>query len=339
MMLARLSISVIICAYTQERWDDLCEAVAAAEAQTYQPLEILVVIDHHPELWRRVRRQLPTVTALENTGARGLSGARNTGIARARGEILAFVDEDAVPARDWLEQLATGYDATGHVLGVGGAIEPWWLAGRPAWFPEEFDWVVGCTYRGMPVTSAQVRNLIGCNMSFRRGVLTALGGFRNGIGRIGSHPVGCEETELCIRARQRWPQGRLVYRPQARVAHRVPPQRGTGRYFFSRCFFEGRSKALVSRLAGSQMGLASERTYATRALPRAAWRNVLETIRSGRPAGLMRSAVVGAGLAVTVAGFVTGRLGGAEAGADIPHSSRTLGTEEPRVLEGDVPEG
>jgi cellulose synthase/poly-beta-1,6-N-acetylglucosamine synthase-like glycosyltransferase len=111
------------------------------------------------------------------------------------------MDEDATAAPDWLERLTHGYDSD-EVLGVGGTIDPLWLTGRPAWFPAEFDWVVGCTYRGLPETANRVRNLIGCNMSFRREVFQQVGGFRSGIGRIGLRPVGCEETELCIRLNQ-----------------------------------------------------------------------------------------------------------------------------------------
>ena len=78
---------------------------------------------------------------------RGISGARNSGIAAARGAIIAFLDDDAIAAPDWLEQLLAGYSSP-NVLGVGGAIEPQWQGGRPRWFPPEFDWVVGCTYLG-----------------------------------------------------------------------------------------------------------------------------------------------------------------------------------------------
>lgn len=300
------SISVVICAYTPERWDELAAATAAIQAQSVPPREVLVVIDHHRELWAQARRQLAGVRVLENEQARGLSGARNTGIAAASGAVIAFIDEDAVPAADWLAQLGASY-AEPAVMGAGGPVEPWWLAGRPGWFPEEFDWVVGCTYRGMPVADGQVRNLIGCNMSFRREIFTALGGFRDGIGRIGAHPVGCEETELCIRARRRWPAGRLLYQPLARVAHRVPPHRGTWRYFRSRCYFEGRSKALVTALTGSQLGLASERAYALQALPRGMARHTLEALRHGRAAGLARAAAIAAGLAWTTAGYLVGR--------------------------------
>jgi glycosyltransferase involved in cell wall biosynthesis len=304
---AARDISVIICAYTEARWDDLVTAVESVQGQSVPPGEIIIVIDHNPGLLERVRAHIPGVVVVENRESRGLSGARNSGIAVAQGEVIAFLDEDAVAAPDWLEQLSAGYKDP-LVLGVGGAIEPMWLDGRPNWFPEEFNWVVGCTYRGMPWTTAPVRNLIGCNMSFRRRVFEAISGFRSGIGRVGIRPVGCEETEFCIRAGQRWPQGVLLYEPRARVHHRVPTSRARWSYFRSRCYAEGLSKALVSRFVGARDGLASERTYTWRTLPHGVIRGLIDTLLRRDPAGLARAAAIIAGLAVTTAGYLAGTV-------------------------------
>ncbi|HEY1015389.1 MAG TPA: glycosyltransferase family 2 protein, partial [Herpetosiphonaceae bacterium] len=204
-------ISVIICAYTEARWDDLAAAVASVRAQAL-PAETIVVIDHNDQLLRRARERFADATVIANDGPRGLSGARNSGVAAAAGELIAFLDDDARAAPDWLERLAAAY-ADPQALGAGGAILPRWPAGRPRWFPAEFDWVVGCTYAGMPASPAPVRNLIGCNMSFRREVFALIGGFR--IGRVGALSIGQEndETELCIRLGMARPAARLMYLP------------------------------------------------------------------------------------------------------------------------------
>jgi len=99
------TISVIICCYTEQRWEDLLAAVASVRRQTLRASEIIVVVDHNPLLLRRVQEYLPDVVPMENKGSRGLSGARNSGIARARGSLIAFLDDDAVAMPDWLQLL------------------------------------------------------------------------------------------------------------------------------------------------------------------------------------------------------------------------------------------
>lgn len=292
-------VSVVICAYTEQRWLDLLAAVASVQGQTHRACEIIIVVDHNPALLDRVQSSQPDVVAIENREQRGLGGARNSGIAASHGAIIAFLDDDAVAASDWIEQLVAGYEDSA-VVGVGGSIEPKWQSGRPAWFPEEFDWVVGCTYRGLPQSSVPVRNLIGCNMSFRREVFEQLGTFRLGY--------GCDETELSIRVGQRWPHKQLLYQPHATVSHRVAASRATWRYFSTRCYFEGGSKAVVAWLRGPKDGLASERAYTLRVLPRGVVRNLADSLLHGDKAGIGRAGAIVAGLAITTAGYLVGRL-------------------------------
>ena len=310
------TISVIICAYTMERWNVLVEAVNSVQQQSHTPLEILVVIDHNPHLFQRVCEQLTGVEAIENIHERGLSGARNCGIAVARGTMLAFLDDDAIASPRWLESLVQAMTKP-SIVGVGGAVIPRWECSRPAWFPEEFQWVVGCTYRGMPDERAPIRNPIGANMLVKREVFEAIGGFRAGIGRVGTLPVGCEETELCIRTRQHWPQRSFLYDPRASVAHFVPMKRATWRYFLARCYAEGRSKAMISRFVRTQDALSSERSYVARTLPQGMLRGLLMTLLalthcSQRPfVGASRAFAITVGLTATIIGYVMGKKPGA----------------------------
>lgn len=300
-----MDVSVVICAYTERRWLDLVAAVASVQRQTAPPLELILVVDHNEQLLTRARHELADVTVVANSGMRGLAGARNTGIDAATGEVIAFLDDDAAADASWLAELVNGYADEG-VLGVGGSIIPAWRSGRPRWFPEEFDWVVGCTYRGAP-RRGPVRNLIGASMSFRRQVFDVVGGFREGIGRVGTRPLGCEETELCIRAGRAWPEGRFLTVEAASVHHTVMPERARWSYFWSRCYAEGLSKAIVSGISGSGRALASERTYVTRALPQGVRLGVAQSL-AGDPYGLVRAGAIVAGLAVTTAGYGRGSL-------------------------------
>jgi len=293
-------MSVVICAYTLERAELLAAAVGSLAGQTEPADEVIVVIDHAPELERWARRTLTGVKIITSDRPRGLAGARNAGVAAATGDVVAFLDDDAAAAPDWIARLRSAYTAV-DIVGVGGSIAADWSDGRPQWMPEEFDWVVGCTYRGMPVEPGAVRNLIGANMSIRREATLAIGGFAEGMGRDRDRPMGCEETDLCLRLAQADPAATILYDPAIRVRHHVGPSRATLRYFASRCYAEGLSKAEVARRSGSRRGLASERAHALRTLPA----GVVTALREGRPS---RAATIAAGLGLTVGGYARGRL-------------------------------
>ncbi len=321
------SVSVVICAFTAERLPALDEGIASLRAQTVAPHQIVLVIDHSPELLEQCRERWGgAVQVVPNREPRGLGGARNSGVAAADGTVVAFLDDDAVPAPDWVERLGAAYRDPA-VLGVGGTVWPRWLEGRPGWFPPEFDWVVGCTHSGMPRKPEPVRNVVGANMSFRRDALVEAGGFRGELGRVGSNTAGAEETDLCIRVGRRRPEGKVLFDPEVAVEHLVPPARATLRYFVDRCLGEGRSKAILSGLVGSEAGLESERTYVRRTLPLGFLRGFRDALRGDR-GGPARSAILVLGLAATGLGYATGRRRARVAAA----AERRPDPERPRVL-------
>jgi GT2 family glycosyltransferase len=304
-----LSVSVIIAAYAEDRWHEIVKAVASALCQSPPPLEVILVIDHNPGLaqrarakWRRVRR----VTILENLGPKGASGARNTGVLNSQGEIVVFLDDDAFAAPDWLRFLCRHF-SDAKVVGVGGGITPQWPGTRPRWFPEEFDWVVGGSYAGMPKVAAPIRNVWTGSMAVRRSAFDAVGGFRPGFGRTGT-AYGPEDTDLCLRVRRALPSGYWLYEPSAEVIHKVPSARSTPGFFLKRCWYEGRGKADLARLAGINASTAAERRHATQVLPAAFLRELRLAIVNADLANLERTAAIFAGLLWTAAGFLTEML-------------------------------
>jgi GT2 family glycosyltransferase len=298
-------ISVVICAHTQKRWHQTLAAVESVRAQSFTAKEIIVVVDHNPDLCAALAAALPGVTVLENREEQGLSGGRNTGVAIAQGDVVAFLDDDAVAEPDWLKFLADSY-ADPAVIGVGGLTLPDWKAPRPSWFPAEFDWTVGCQYRGMPESRAPVRNLLGGNASFRRAAFDLAGGFQNGIGRAaGKRPLGCEETEFCIRLGLRSPGSVLLFDNRAVIRHYVPADRCRFSYFCSRCYAEGLSKAMVTASVGARHGLSSERRYTMRTLPSGMARGAADALH-GDLSGLGRAGAIATGLGAAVAGYLVG---------------------------------
>lgn len=306
-------IAVILCAYTDERWEELRQAVDSLRAQTHLPDEILLVIDHNHALLEKARdlaREThagPALTVIENHEAKGLSGARNSGITATSADLIGFLDDDASAAPDWLEQMLQALETHPRALGVSGWVVPQWKGRAPRWLPEEFYWVVGCTHRGQPTTTAEVRNLIGASMLIRRSVFEKVGGFRSEIGRIGAIPLGCEETELCIRARQQIPNSTFLIVPDARVFHNVPVKRTNWRYFQSRCYAEGVSKAVVSGFVGAGDALSSERAHALKTLPLGVLRGLKNTLLGRDRMGVVRSTAIIAGLGLTALGYLRGR--------------------------------
>jgi glucosyl-dolichyl phosphate glucuronosyltransferase len=293
---------VVLCAYTLDRWADIERAISSLRQQTRRPDEILLVSDHNPELLARATVAFPDVRCAANAGTRGLSDARNTGVRLAGGDVVAFLDDDAAAAPEWAERLLGAY-SDDDVIGVGGWVRPAWRAPRPRWLPDEFLWVLGCSYTGLPRSRASVRNPIGANMSFRRALFDAVGGFDTGTGRVGKDAAGCEETEFSIRACQVTPGGRIVLEPAAVCHHAVTPDRLTRRYFRRRCAAEGRSKAIVSTLTGADAALSSEHAYVRRTLPAGVLRGLRDAV-TGDPGGAARAWAIIEGTTVTAVSYL-----------------------------------
>ena len=129
------TVTVVICAYTDRRWDSLLRAIESLRAQRRPPDQYLVVIDHNQPLLQRARSSFPSdIDVVASVDPRGLSGARNAGVQHARGDVVAFLDDDAEADPGWLEELLGHYHP--HVAGAGGVAVPVWPApGRPPMVP------------------------------------------------------------------------------------------------------------------------------------------------------------------------------------------------------------
>ena len=175
-----VTATVIIPTFTLTRWDQFLLAVSSVIAQTRPPVELIICVDHNPELVRRCEErwgsgteagfpivvvpnrfeQSQVITTYERAhGTKRRFGAgwnRNTGAELALGDILVFLDDDAAAEPSWLEYLLAPFDDPGTVA-VGGAPLPRYETERPRWFPANFDWVFGCAYVGLPQSSDRIR--------------------------------------------------------------------------------------------------------------------------------------------------------------------------------------
>lgn len=307
---------MVISTYDESRWRDLVACVRSLGQQAPRPLETIVVVDHNPGLLEKASEELPGATVIANDRLRGLSGARNTGAAAARGEIVAFIDDDARAEPGWLEQLEACF-AEPDVVGAGGALVPLWEGREAAWIPREFYWVFGCSYTGLPEDLAPVRNPIGASMAVRASVLEEVDGFREGdrgdaprelrsrgvVRAAGNLP---DDTDFAIRVKQHRPSAIWLYQPRARALHSVTRERASLAYFVRRCYEEGVGKANLSRHVGSEDGLESERSYLVAVLPRGVLRGFRELL-SGDRHGPLRSGAILLGVLCSAVGFLATR--------------------------------
>ena len=255
-----LSLSVVISTYTKKRLSEVMRCISSLKNQTVSPAEIILVLDPCDELGEFYKHFVPNDIKIVMSSERGLSHARNTGIKNAIGEIVAFIDDDAFADRTWLEYLIANYEDP-QIMGVGGLVKAIWADERPFWFPEELDWIVGCSYKGFQGGKSIIRNPIGCNMSFRRTVFEKIGYFRTDMGRFGKMLLSNEETELSIRLYKKMPNSKIIYEPSAIVYHNVPKDRETLKYICTRSFYEGISKALISSQKKLPATLSQEDLY------------------------------------------------------------------------------
>lgn len=289
------AVTVVVCAYTLDRWPELESALDGVRADPV-PHDTLVVVDHNDELLERATARWPELRVLPNRGRRGLSDARNTALAQVRTELVAFLDDDATPAPGWLDALLAPF-ADPDVVASGGVAHPVWPpAGRPAHLPEELWWVVGCSFRGQPDSPERVRNVMGCNMAFRTAALCAIGGFNVDLGRVGTYPVGGEETEACLLLGRREPTSRISFAAAAQVHHHVTAGRTRFGYLVQRSYCEGLSKATLARYAGAGAALATETGYVRTVLPAAVLRELRHPVRGLPAAAGMVTSVLAAGV-------------------------------------------
>jgi len=304
--LTPLTVSVVVCAHTMDRWGDIVDGVAALRSQTSPPVETILVVDGNSTLERRAAEAFPDVNVIANRHKSGVSGARNTGVAHAKGEVIAFLDDDARPDVRWIEELLKPYEDP-SVVAVGGLALPVWPVDRPSHLVPELDWLVGCTYQGHPTGRSEVRNLFGCNMSVRRDAVELVGGFDENIGRLGHIPLGGDDTEFFIRLRQYSPGSKVVFEPRAVVHHRVTPERTTWAYLRSRSRAEGMSKAAIATMVGAADATSVESDYVTRVLTAGLRRELGRALRGNR-AGWRGAGGIVACLSLTGWGYLSGRV-------------------------------
>jgi len=236
-------ISVVICTHQNSRFKDFLEAVNSIKNQTYKNFEIIGIVDGNDSLFKKLKSKKVLNKLSLNKNNLGLSKSRNKGIEKASGNIIAFLDDDAIADRNWLKELERMYKKY-NAIAVGGRLIPKWVTKKPNFLPEEYYWLIGATHKSFPEKVTEVRNTFGSNISFKTDILKVLEGFRNEIGVKGKKLLQAEETELCERMREKFGKG-VIYNPGAIVYHKIFPERLRLTFLLRRAFWQGYSKRIM----------------------------------------------------------------------------------------------
>ena len=244
------TISAVIC--TRNRGQRLSLALESLVKQTgIDPsrAEVIVVDNNSTDDTRQVaesfRSRMPFAYTVVSQPAVGLSNARNRGLEAAGGDVVAFLDDDAVASERWLAAHLAAYSFTDSVGAVIGRIIPEWEAARPDWLDPALEpYLTILDYGDEPFVVVKPGLApVGANMSFWRRAASGAGQFDPAFGFGGTLGIPHEETEFAFRlARQGW---QIVYWPAASVRHSVSAERLTWKWFRRRILEQGRAECCL----------------------------------------------------------------------------------------------
>ena len=245
-----MRVSVVLCTYTMDMYEHFEDAAESIFDQSYGDVELVIVVDGSETVCEQVQGDYgdrEDVVIHCNDDNVGLLESRNTGAEVASGDVVAFIDDDAVADSNWVSHLVEAYDEQ-KPPAAGGKMEAKWVDEKPVFLPEEFYWLIGVTHRGFADGPGFVRNTFGSNISFKRDVFLELGGFDTDIGgRKGEKNLQGGETELCARMQQNEGMG-VWYVPNATVEHKVFDYRTDVKWLLDRAFWQGYSKRVMEKL-------------------------------------------------------------------------------------------
>jgi len=261
-----MNCSIIVC--THNRAESLQRTILSLGKQSFPGgnLEIIIVdnasIDETRPIVARIREDYPFPLRYVFEPALKLSKARNRGLSVAQGEVVIFIDDDAIPRkRDWARSLAGAYKDPA-VGAAGGDAYPVWPDGKaPAWLPGLLSYNLGITrFNRRKIIRCRYPNYpFGVNISFRAESVRQLEGFSNHLGRAGDRPLAGEEQELCMRLEKAGLK--VLYVPHASVDHFIRPEKLTRRWFESRSRCEGENKAFIESFHSTSWQLIIRLTW------------------------------------------------------------------------------
>jgi glycosyltransferase involved in cell wall biosynthesis len=238
-------ISVIICAFSMKRYSETVKCINSVLINEYKNFEMIIVIDGNEKLKQKIESEFKAINNIlivDNKKNEGPSVSRNRGVELAKGEIVAFIDDDAFAAPDWLETIVKNFYKDPEISALGGKLIPVYENGARK-LPEELLWIVGCTYKGHPIKKQFVRNVISANMAVKREVFKEVQFEKMFDGRNWK----MEDTLFGIRLFMK-KKNAILYDPVMVVYHNVSKERTKMNYILQRSYSEGRLKYDLGRV-------------------------------------------------------------------------------------------
>jgi glucosyl-dolichyl phosphate glucuronosyltransferase len=244
-----MKASVIVC--THNRSQSLTNVLESLAAQTFPDAdgwEVIVVDnnsrDHTAQVVADFASRYPNRFRYCFESQQGLSNARNAGIREARGDVIAFTDDDTTVSPNWLYSLTKSLH-DGEWAGAGGRILPDWTCPRPRWLNLEGDYASGpLVLFDLGFKAKELKQPpFGANMAFRKEMFGIYGLFRTDLGRQPHNLMSNEESEFTIRLLVKGE--RLRYEPEALVYHPVLENRLQKTYFLKWWFDKGRGEIRI----------------------------------------------------------------------------------------------
>ncbi len=253
---AKLSIAAIVC--TLDRGPAIERTLAALCAQDLpaDEFEILIIDncsrEENAQLLRGAVRTEPPILRYFREDKLGESSARNRALRECKAEILAFIDDDAIPDPNWLRAIRRAFAEQPALGAIGGRVLLDLEIERPVWLDDEL-----LPYLSGFDLGEEQRSLVypdfprGANMAFRRQVFADGAKFDERLGLRGSCLLTMSETEMCDRvAGAGWD---LAYLPEARVVHMISANRMQREWFADRVYWQGRSRCSFEALRYGRM--------------------------------------------------------------------------------------
>ena len=179
----------------------------------------------------------------------GLSYARNRGITEAAGELVTFIDDDALPAEDFLEKTVRFFEEHPEAGAAGGKILLRFLDRKPEWYNRFLSPLLGYFNYGDKTRKFTTNYFRGSNMTFRKSLFEKFSPFDTRLGRFGTSLTGGEEKELFSRLKRGGIK--LWYIADAVVYHLVPAERTTAEFIKKQAVGTGRGKRIQAQIEGS----------------------------------------------------------------------------------------